>query len=412
MGIGPVPAVRKLLDARRRRRRRHRSRRAERGVRVAGLAVDPRARPRPGARQRQRRRDRARPPARLSGARLVVTLLHELRRRGGRYGLATLCVGVGQGQAALCHASVRSEHRPCRSGADASVAWIRSPPTSSSACAWAATSTGSSTRYYGPAEIAERVAAGSPSELPGSRCGRRRRCARPSPATASTHAARAGSTGRPAGSRRSPAGSPARRSRSRTRWSAATGYGRGAFPRRCSRPPTAPSRSCCLAPGPLRGAVRRLARGRRARGRPAVPARGGAGGAELRDAPPGALGLPRGRGRSSSTTCATSRGRRSTTTRAGSVAAWPSTPTCPSPANRAVHIVAHETYPGHHTEHAWKEQRLVREGGFLEESLLMIGTPQATIGGRHRRGRPRAAARRGACERVGAAHLAGVGVPL
>jgi 3-oxoadipyl-CoA thiolase len=40
-------------------------------------------------------------PLGMSGARLVVTLLHELKRRGGRYGLATLCVGVGQGQAAI-----------------------------------------------------------------------------------------------------------------------------------------------------------------------------------------------------------------------------------------------------------------------------------------------------------------------
>jgi 3-oxoadipyl-CoA thiolase len=40
-------------------------------------------------------------PLGMSGARLVVTLLHELRRRGGRYGVATMCVGVGQGQAAL-----------------------------------------------------------------------------------------------------------------------------------------------------------------------------------------------------------------------------------------------------------------------------------------------------------------------
>jgi len=40
-------------------------------------------------------------PLGMSGARLVVTLLHELGRRGGRYGLATLCVGVGQGQAAV-----------------------------------------------------------------------------------------------------------------------------------------------------------------------------------------------------------------------------------------------------------------------------------------------------------------------
>jgi len=40
-------------------------------------------------------------PLGMSGARLVVSLLHELRRRHGRYGLATMCVGVGQGVAAL-----------------------------------------------------------------------------------------------------------------------------------------------------------------------------------------------------------------------------------------------------------------------------------------------------------------------
>jgi 3-oxoadipyl-CoA thiolase len=40
-------------------------------------------------------------PLGMSGARLVVSLLHELKRRGGRFGLATLCVGVGQGQAAI-----------------------------------------------------------------------------------------------------------------------------------------------------------------------------------------------------------------------------------------------------------------------------------------------------------------------
>jgi 3-oxoadipyl-CoA thiolase len=43
-------------------------------------------------------------PLGMSGARLVVSLVHELRRRGGRLGLATLCVGVGQGQAALFEA--------------------------------------------------------------------------------------------------------------------------------------------------------------------------------------------------------------------------------------------------------------------------------------------------------------------
>ena len=40
-------------------------------------------------------------PLGMSGARLVVSLLHELRRRGGGKGIATMCVGVGQGQAAL-----------------------------------------------------------------------------------------------------------------------------------------------------------------------------------------------------------------------------------------------------------------------------------------------------------------------
>ncbi len=40
-------------------------------------------------------------PLGCSGARIVVTLLHELERRGGRYGLATMCIGVGQGIATV-----------------------------------------------------------------------------------------------------------------------------------------------------------------------------------------------------------------------------------------------------------------------------------------------------------------------
>ncbi len=40
-------------------------------------------------------------PLGCSGARLIVTLLHELERRGGRYGLATMCIGVGQGIATI-----------------------------------------------------------------------------------------------------------------------------------------------------------------------------------------------------------------------------------------------------------------------------------------------------------------------
>ena len=101
MGIGPVPAVRKLL--------------ARTGVEIGdvdlvelneafasqALAV---------VRELGVDEDRLNVnggaiaighPLGMSGARLVVTLLHELRRRQGRYGLATMCVGVGQGQAAL-----------------------------------------------------------------------------------------------------------------------------------------------------------------------------------------------------------------------------------------------------------------------------------------------------------------------
>lgn len=42
-------------------------------------------------------------------------------------------------------------------------------------------------------------------------------------------------------------------------------------------------------------------------------------------------------------------------------------------------LAAHEAYPGHHTEHAVKEQTLVRDRGRLEESIFLIGTPQALI---------------------------------
>jgi 3-oxoadipyl-CoA thiolase len=38
-------------------------------------------------------------PLGCSGARMITTLVHELRRRGARYGLATMCIGVGQGMA-------------------------------------------------------------------------------------------------------------------------------------------------------------------------------------------------------------------------------------------------------------------------------------------------------------------------
>jgi len=101
MGIGPVPAVRKLLE--------------RAGVEAADLdlvELNEAFASQSLAVVRELGLDRDKVnvnggaialghPLGMSGARLVVSLLHELRRRGGRYGLATLCVGVGQGQAAL-----------------------------------------------------------------------------------------------------------------------------------------------------------------------------------------------------------------------------------------------------------------------------------------------------------------------
>ncbi len=101
MGIGPVPAVRKLLD------------RAGIGVDELDLVeLNEAFASQSLAVVRELGLDEEKVnvnggaiaighPLGMSGARLVVTLLHELRRRGGRYGVATMCVGVGQGQAAL-----------------------------------------------------------------------------------------------------------------------------------------------------------------------------------------------------------------------------------------------------------------------------------------------------------------------
>jgi acetyl-CoA acetyltransferase family protein len=44
-------------------------------------------------------------PLGASGARILTTLVHALRRTGGRYGLATMCVGVGQGIAMVVEAN-------------------------------------------------------------------------------------------------------------------------------------------------------------------------------------------------------------------------------------------------------------------------------------------------------------------
>jgi acetyl-CoA C-acetyltransferase len=105
MGIGPVPAVRKLLS--------------RTGVAVADIdlvELNEAFASQSLAVVRELGFDHAivnvnggaialGHPLGMSGARLVVALVHELRRRGGGLGLATLCVGVGQGQAALFRAA-------------------------------------------------------------------------------------------------------------------------------------------------------------------------------------------------------------------------------------------------------------------------------------------------------------------
>ena len=51
----------------------------------------------------------------------------------------------------------------------------------------------------------------------------------------------------------------------------------------------------------------------------------------------------------------------------------------PTRAPQLVSTLAHETYPGHHLEHAWKEQKLVVDQGRAECSLQLINTPEAYI---------------------------------
>ncbi|MEZ5138238.1 MAG: hypothetical protein R2702_17110 [Acidimicrobiales bacterium] len=43
------------------------------------------------------------------------------------------------------------------------------------------------------------------------------------------------------------------------------------------------------------------------------------------------------------------------------------------------HLIAHEAYPGHHTEHCRKEVGLVRRREQLEESIFLVGTPQCLL---------------------------------
>lgn len=101
MGIGPVPASRKLLDRLGLTIDQMDVIELNEAFAAQGLATlrelgvaddDPRVNPQGGAIAMGH-------PLGMSGARLVLTAAHQLRRTGGRYALCTMCVGVGQGTA-------------------------------------------------------------------------------------------------------------------------------------------------------------------------------------------------------------------------------------------------------------------------------------------------------------------------
>jgi len=105
MGIGPVPASRKVLE---------RAGKRMDEVDVVELNEAFAAQVLACARDLDIDRARLNPnggaialghPIGASGARILVTLLYELRRRGTSWGLATMCIGVGQGIATLVEAA-------------------------------------------------------------------------------------------------------------------------------------------------------------------------------------------------------------------------------------------------------------------------------------------------------------------
>ena len=100
-GIGPVPAIRKVAEDGRPHARPDRSRRAQRGIRRAGDRLPARAAHRPARLNVNGGAIALGHPLGCTGAKLTATLLHEMRRRGSRYGMVTMCVGGGMGAAGI-----------------------------------------------------------------------------------------------------------------------------------------------------------------------------------------------------------------------------------------------------------------------------------------------------------------------
>jgi acetyl-CoA C-acetyltransferase len=101
MGIGPVPAVRKVLEKTALSMEELDLIEANEAFAAQSLAVD---------RELQFNKDILNVnggaialghPIGASGARILVTLIHEMKRRNARVGLATLCIGGGQGVATI-----------------------------------------------------------------------------------------------------------------------------------------------------------------------------------------------------------------------------------------------------------------------------------------------------------------------
>ena len=101
MGMGPVHAVPPALEKGRTQKRRHRPVGAQRSFCQPRRGRVQRTRARPRKSQRERRRHRPGHPLGCTGAKLTVQMLNELKARGGKHGVVTMCVGTGQGAAGV-----------------------------------------------------------------------------------------------------------------------------------------------------------------------------------------------------------------------------------------------------------------------------------------------------------------------